>query len=117
MENYFPRPLFLGTLIITLMVMHVTSTSQATGFASLTEKFNATATTVADTDGFESEFLMDPDVGRMLFDFRYLISRSRIRRRPIVNCNRGNAYASCLPSKNQRITSERCGIYKRRGCF
>ncbi|KAE8701325.1 putative Malectin/receptor-like protein kinase family protein [Hibiscus syriacus] len=116
MESYFPRPFFLGTLIITLMLLHVTSTSQATGFASLTEKIDATAT-ITDTDDFESEFLTDPDISKMLFDFRYLISRSRIRRRPIVNCNRGNAYASCLPSKNQRITSERCGIYKRRGCF
>ncbi|KAK8674218.1 hypothetical protein V6N13_112513 [Hibiscus sabdariffa] len=100
------------------MVLNLTSTSQAASFASLTEKINATATaTVAEIDDMESEFLMDPDIGRMLFDFRYLISRSRIRRRPIVNCNRGNAYASCLPAKNQLIRSERCGIYKRRGCF
>ncbi|KAK8717720.1 hypothetical protein V6N13_044978 [Hibiscus sabdariffa] len=98
------------------MVLILPSTSQATSFASLTEKSNATAT-VAESDDMESEFLMDPDIGRMLFDFRYLISRSRIRRRPIVNCNRGNAYASCLPAKNQQIRSERCGIYKRRGCF
>ncbi|KAE8686101.1 putative Malectin/receptor-like protein kinase family protein [Hibiscus syriacus] len=117
METCFPRHIFLGTLIITLMVLHVTSTSHATGFASLTEKINVTATSFADSDDFDLEFLTNPDIGRMLFDFRYLISRSRIRMRPIVNCNRGNAYASCLPAKNQRIRSERCGIYKRRGCF
>ncbi|GMI69067.1 hypothetical protein HRI_000576000 [Hibiscus trionum] len=114
MVKYLTRPMFLGFLIITLMVLHITITSQATSFASLTEKINAT---VAESDDMESEFLMDPDIGRMLFDFRYLISRSRIRRRPIVTCNRGNAYASCLPAKNQQIRSERCGIYKRRGCF
>ncbi|KAK8995477.1 hypothetical protein V6N11_075750 [Hibiscus sabdariffa] len=33
----------------------------ATGFASLAEKINATAT-IAESDDFESEFLMDPDI-------------------------------------------------------
>ncbi|OMO50609.1 hypothetical protein COLO4_37985 [Corchorus olitorius] len=112
------RALSLGTLIITLMILLHTSSCQTANFASLEEKINAT-TTIADEYNMESaEFLMDSDVGRVLFDFRYLIGRSGFRRRPIVTCDRGNAYALCLPAKNQRqIRPDRCGIYKRRGCF
>ncbi|MFQ6661332.1 hypothetical protein Gotur_029528 [Gossypium turneri] len=113
MGKHLPTPIFSATLI-TLMFLYITSTSQATSFASLT-KMNATVT--IDESHIESELLMDLGMGRMLFNYRYLINRSGIRRRPIVTCNRGNAYASCLPANNQRIRSERCGIYKRRGCF
>ncbi|XVF20827.1 hypothetical protein REPUB_Repub12eG0036400 [Reevesia pubescens] len=111
MENSLGRALSLGTLMILL----ITSSCQATNSVSLKEKINSNATLAE--NNIESEFLMDSDIGRMLFDYRYLISRSSIRRRPIVTCNRGNAYASCLPAKNRQIRPERCGIYKRRGCF
>ena len=115
MEKLLGRAFSLGT-IITVIFLFNTSSCQATSFASLKEKINANAT-VAENYYLESEFLMDFDIGRLLTDFRYLIARSGIRRRPIVTCNRGNAYASCLPAKNRQIRPERCGIYKRRGCF
>ncbi|KAG8489361.1 hypothetical protein CXB51_017489 [Gossypium anomalum] len=114
MGKHLPTPVFSATLI-TLMFLYITSTSQATSFASLSKNMNATVT--IDESHIEAELLMDLGMGRMLFNYRYLINRAGIRRRPIVTCNRGNAYASCLPAKNQRIRSERCGIYKRRGCF
>ncbi|XWS75692.1 hypothetical protein CRYUN_Cryun01aG0113300 [Craigia yunnanensis] len=115
MEKLLGRAISLGTLI-TLIFLFNTSSSQATSFASLKEKINANAT-IAENYYLESEFLMDFDIGRLLIDNRYLITRSGNRRRPIVTCNRGKAYASCLPAKNRQIRPERCGIYKRRGCF
>ncbi|EOY03733.1 Uncharacterized protein TCM_018873 [Theobroma cacao] len=113
MEINLGRGISLATLIA-LMILLDTCSSQAASFASLKEKINATAT-IAEIN-MESEFLMDSDIGRLLLDYRYLVSRSNIRMQPIVNCNRGNAYRSCLPPKNQPIRPERCGIYKRKSC-
>ncbi|XVF81703.1 hypothetical protein PTKIN_Ptkin15bG0176700 [Pterospermum kingtungense] len=109
------RAISLGTITLMILFLITSSCQATTSFASLEEKTNATAT-IADNN-MESELLMDSDIGRTLIDYRYLTTRSGIRRRPIVDCNRGNAYISCLPAKNRQIRPERCGIYKRRGCF
>ncbi|KAK8517791.1 hypothetical protein V6N13_127945 [Hibiscus sabdariffa] len=95
--------------IIVLLVFCNFSTAMSMGT-------NSSSSIIGD-DG-HLEFLMDSHSSRFLQSAGYPVQGSLVANKPIVDCQRGNPYRSCLPLPGKPRSGEQCGggaIYNR-GC-